>query len=343
MTVLLESLDVLSSEGIPVSVTSTAVVKISSSKTALRSACSLFLGMHEEAMVTVIRATLEGHQRSVISTLTVQDSYFKRDLFSKQLIETVTKDLEEMGLILLTHKVNQVSDSSDVIQDMLRRKAAEAEAAARAAEAEARKESMIISIQRQEEQELVQQRILADEMEKEADLQLKKLSNDVELSQAKASRDMQPHLEAAHLRQQLQTRDTSNKLLEAQTRVVKQDTELIQSLSNLVKGVLETNAQLAAKQLAATTVGRETEHQKDSEATPVVNGTKGVEAPVAESDEDRVAKPLMPAPSTAAANLQFGQQKGRNAISGEEAGGRHSHEVDDNYQTCPASPAEEVS
>lgn len=50
----------------------------------LRAACEQFLGKSEDEIMSIARETLEGHQRAIMGTMTVEEIYKDRKKFSKQ-------------------------------------------------------------------------------------------------------------------------------------------------------------------------------------------------------------------------------------------------------------------
>lgn len=349
MTVLIESRNVHCNEGIPVNVKSTALVKIASDKSALKKACAIFIGMMEHEMIDFMRETLEGHQRTVISKMSVEESYFRRQKFSDQLLDSAKKDMEDMGLTILTHKVDQVTESSGIIQDILRVKGVQAQAVIRMGEAEDRKRSQIQSIMEEEKYQLQQHEIQSSDLVKKTDLHLKKLANDIQISVAEASCDMKPELEGAQNRHRLQNELLNVKQLEAETRLIQEDTNVIKSLSSLVRGVLETTAHVESESSLARAANVETISKAESEAAAIISRTKDMEAAAtvatSSSTDDSVRGYLMLA-AAGPSSWQFGQQKqlsvdqkDEETVKGETKE-MHSHKVEDNYQTCPSSPAD---
>ena len=73
MTIPLEIKRAYTVKGVPVSVKAVANVKIRSDDTSLHAAAERFLGMTHDQMQRVIFQTLEGHLRSILGTLTVEE------------------------------------------------------------------------------------------------------------------------------------------------------------------------------------------------------------------------------------------------------------------------------
>ena len=92
----------LSSQGVPISVSTTAVIKVRNSPDAILTAIEQFTGKNEQEIIKNIMSTatavLEGKLREIIATMTVEDLYQKREAFSSQVQEVVGTELGNMGL-----------------------------------------------------------------------------------------------------------------------------------------------------------------------------------------------------------------------------------------------------
>lgn len=98
MTLTIESPRVYTQQGVPISVTGIAQVKIQGQNAdMLRAACEQFLGKSEDEIMNVARETLEGHQRAIMASMTVEEIYKNRKKFSKKVFEVASSDLVDMG------------------------------------------------------------------------------------------------------------------------------------------------------------------------------------------------------------------------------------------------------
>lgn len=73
MTLQVESPTVYTSQGVPISVTGIAQVKIQGqNEEMLNAACEQFLGKEEGEIQNIALVTLEGHQRAIMGSMTVE-------------------------------------------------------------------------------------------------------------------------------------------------------------------------------------------------------------------------------------------------------------------------------
>lgn len=102
-----------------------------------------FLGDSEANIRTAIQQTMEGHQRQILGTMTVEEIYKDRAAFSEKLREHVNADLGAMGFCLVSYTITNIDDDTGYMlalgqtqTAMVKREAAEGTARN---EAEARK------------------------------------------------------------------------------------------------------------------------------------------------------------------------------------------------------------
>ena len=63
----------------------------------LQKACGNLLGKRERDIRELVMATMEGHQRAIVGTMTVEQIFRDRKEFSKRVFEHATTDLYQMG------------------------------------------------------------------------------------------------------------------------------------------------------------------------------------------------------------------------------------------------------
>lgn len=97
-------------------------------------ACQHFLGKSSDEVHQALLRTLEGHQRQILGTLTVEELYKDRAAFSQRVREHIKEDLNNMGFALVSYTVNQVTDSQGYMEALgatqtalVKREAAEGE------------------------------------------------------------------------------------------------------------------------------------------------------------------------------------------------------------------------
>uniref|UniRef100_A0A8D0XHH0 Flotillin n=1 Tax=Sus scrofa TaxID=9823 RepID=A0A8D0XHH0_PIG len=98
--------DVETAEGVALTVTGVAQVKIMTEKELLAD------------IKNVVLQTLEGHLRSILGTLTVEQIYQDRDQFAKLVREVAAPDVGRMGIEILSFTIKDVYDKVDYLSSL---------------------------------------------------------------------------------------------------------------------------------------------------------------------------------------------------------------------------------
>jgi len=117
MTLKVTSTHVNSVQGVPISVTGIAQVKIQGqNEEMLLAACEQFLGKTEDEIQQVALETLEGHQRAIMGSMTVEEIYKDRKKFSKQVFEVASSDLVNMGITVVSYTLKDIRDDEGYLK-----------------------------------------------------------------------------------------------------------------------------------------------------------------------------------------------------------------------------------
>ncbi len=97
--------------------------------------------------------TLEGHLRSILGTLTVEEVNSDRQSFAQKLTSEAATDLEKMGLGVDVLTIQEISDEEEYLNALGKRRTAEVKRDATIGEAEAHRDAKIKSSQALQEGE----------------------------------------------------------------------------------------------------------------------------------------------------------------------------------------------
>ncbi len=121
---------------IPVNVKAMANVKIAGrEEQGLGNAIERFLGKKPNAIAGIAKEILEGTMRGVLATMAPEEANASRLAFARQVAEEARVDMECMGLILDTLKVQDITDDKGYLEAIARKKNAEVHRDARIVEA----------------------------------------------------------------------------------------------------------------------------------------------------------------------------------------------------------------
>ena len=127
--------------GIPLNVHAIANIKVSTDRRYVGNAIERFLGKPRTEIARVAKETLEGHLRGVLATMTPEELNQDRLKFARHLEESAGPDLSKLGLELDVLKIQHVTDNSNYLESIGRKRIAEILRAAEVAEADATREA----------------------------------------------------------------------------------------------------------------------------------------------------------------------------------------------------------
>ncbi|XP_068146464.1 flotillin-1 isoform X1 [Drosophila tropicalis] len=231
MTLQVESPCVYTSQGVPISVTGIAQVKVQGqNEDMLLTACEQFLGKSESEINHIALVTLEGHQRAIMGSMTVEEIYKDRKKFSKQVFEVASSDLANMGITVVSYTIKDLRDEEGASKGYLKSlgmaRTAEVKRDARIGEAEARAEAHIKEAIAEEQRMAARFLNDTDIAKAQRDFELKKAAYDVEVQTKKAEAEMAYELQAAKTKQRIKEEQMQVKVIERTQEIAVQEQEI---------------------------------------------------------------------------------------------------------------------
>lgn len=137
----------MSSQGVPIDVLGTAVIKVRNTHESIYAAIEQFTGPSEahiqKAIADQVTVILEGKLREIVASMTVEQIYNDREAFSAKVQEVVGTKIGEMGLELKDFSIKDVNDTNGYIRALGAKQIAEKKKDAEIAQAIALKEESI--------------------------------------------------------------------------------------------------------------------------------------------------------------------------------------------------------
>lgn len=195
--------EVYTEEGVPIRVDATAIIKIRGTMEDIFAAAERYLGKPEHVLQAEATEVLEGHLRSILGTMTVEEIYKNRDKFAQQVQDVSGKDLKKMGLHIDSFTIKDIKDDNGYLESLGKPRIAAVKRDAEIAEAEARKEAAIKKAQADEQAKKaeLQRDIAVAEATKEKDLRVAEFKR--ESDKAKAEADSAYQIQQEISRQQI--------------------------------------------------------------------------------------------------------------------------------------------
>lgn len=173
MIIDLQVSNAYSKGGIPLTVEGVANIKIAGQEPTIHNAIERLLGKSRKEIEQIAKETLEGNLRGVLASLTPEQVNEDQIAFAKSLLEEAEDDLEQLGLVLDTLQIQNISDDVRYLDSIGRKQQADLQRDARISEAQAQAESTIQSA------------------ENEKITSLKRLERDIAIAEAEAKRRLQ--------------------------------------------------------------------------------------------------------------------------------------------------------
>ena len=96
----------------------------------LRAAVEQFIDKEPQEIEDVAMSTLEGHQRGIMGSMTVDEIYKDRKKFSQKVYDQASQDLFNMGIQIISYTLKDIKDDNAAASsDCLQRQATPAVAA----------------------------------------------------------------------------------------------------------------------------------------------------------------------------------------------------------------------
>lgn len=228
----------LAMKGVPISVCTTAVIKVSNSTDSILTAIEQFTGRNENEIIDNIKSTavavLEGKLREIIATMTVEDLYANRESFSSRVQEVVGTELSTMGLEVKNFTITDISDENGYIKAL-----GDGTIAQRRKDAEVQK-----SDAQREQDEKTSENIRAGEQAKiKARTEVREAEKEQAVKQAQYDEEAAKAQAKAALAGEIQTKITEKDVIQAQS-----DAELVRQQRQKEITEAEIQVQIAQAQ-----------------------------------------------------------------------------------------------
>lgn len=118
------SVDIKTDKSVPtndfINVKVDAVAKVTVMKTAdgMRLAAKNFLNLSPEQIAAELTDSLQGNMREIVGTLDLKKLNTDRDGFSDQVVEKAKKDMEKLGITILSCNIQNITDDKNLISDL---------------------------------------------------------------------------------------------------------------------------------------------------------------------------------------------------------------------------------
>ena len=227
MTLQVNTARVYTKEGVSVSVDGVAQVKVGRGEEAIRTAAEQFLGKSVDETAEVALQTLEGQQRAILGTMTVEDIYRDRVAFAEQVRDVAATDMTNMGLEIVSFSIRDIQDEQGYLEALGVRRTSEVKRDAAIGEAEAARDSGIKSAQAEQQREAARFSADTSIAESKRDFETQKASYDQQVNARRAEAELAYSLQEAKTRQQIREEELQVEVVERQKQIEIQEQEIL--------------------------------------------------------------------------------------------------------------------
>jgi len=206
--------EVLSNDGIPLNVDFSAQVKIDTREYPLYMAITNFLKRGSEGIREVSISVLEGKVRELTGHYTVEALYKNRTDFNQELIKNIQTDFENLGLLLLSFGLNDITDSQGYIDALSRPTVTKAKYEASVDQAEKDKAITIMAAAARKDGEIARLAADAEIARVNWENEALKAESQIKVNEKKARADMAYELERFKIQKDLKRQEFAVKQVE---------------------------------------------------------------------------------------------------------------------------------
>ena len=228
------------SDFINVNVDAVAKVRISPHAEGIKLAAKNFLNKRPEEITRALQDSLQGNMREIIGTLSLKEINTDRDSFSDQVMQKASKDMDKLGIEILSCNIQNVTDENGLIKDLGADNTSLIKKNAAIAKAQADRDIAIA--QAEAERESNEARVLADTQiaQKQTELDIRKAELKILADGKKAEADAAYEIQSQEQRKSIETATVNAEIAKTQ-----REAELKQAEVEVQKQKLE--AEIRAK------------------------------------------------------------------------------------------------
>merc|ERR1719192_108855 len=229
--------NVETAQGVPLTVTGVAQVKIMKNPDLLQTASEQFLGKKEHEIKSTVLQTLEGHLRAILGTLTVEEVYKDRDQFASLVREVAAPDVGRMGIEILSFTIKDVYDNVTYLASLGKAQTAAVKRDAEIGVAQANRDAGIREAECEKAAMDVKYNTDTKIEDNSRAFKLQKANFDREVNTAKAEAQLAYELQAAKIQQKIRNEEIQIQVVERRKQIEIEEQEIRRKEKELMSTV----------------------------------------------------------------------------------------------------------
>merc|ERR1711962_62246 len=229
--------NVETAQGVPLTVTGVAQVKIMKNPELLHTASEQFLGKKQHEIKSTVLQTLEGHLRAILGTLTVEEVYKDRDQFASLVREVASPDVGRMGIEILSFTIKDVYDTVTYLASLGKAQTAAVKRDAEIGVAQANRDAGIREAECEKAAMDVKYNTDTKIEDNSRAFKLQKANFDKEVNTAKAEAQLAYELQAAKIQQRIRNEEIQIQVVERRKQIEIEEQEIRRKEKELMSTV----------------------------------------------------------------------------------------------------------
>lgn len=246
------------SHGVPLTVSGVAQCKFMNDQKLLEIAAEQFLGKSVVQIRATIRMTLEGHLRSILGTLTVEEVYKDREKFASLVREVAAPDVGKMGIQILSFTIRDVYDNVRYLSSLGKAQTAIVKKDADVGVAEAERDAGVKESICQKLSTDVQYEMYSKIENHSRKYELQKADFMQEVSRAQAEARLSYELQATKIRQQIRNEEIQIDVVERRKQIEIEEQEVERKQLEL-NGIIKLPAEAESYRMQTIAEGKRTQ------------------------------------------------------------------------------------
>ncbi len=221
------------SQGVQVTVDGIAQVKIDSTQEAIATAAEQFLSLKEDEIRRIATQTLEGHLRSIVGNLTVEEINQNRDAFAQKVQELAAGDLANMGLKIISFTIREIADKNGYLESLGKAQIARVQRDAVIGQAEAKRDADIKSAEAMQAGQTAKYLAETKVAEANRDKEMKMADYQASINERKAESDLAYDKKKYVIEQEVQKEAMQVEIIKKQKEIELQEQEALRKEKEL--------------------------------------------------------------------------------------------------------------
>jgi flotillin len=263
MTIDVETPEVYTEQGVPVTVDGVAQIKIKGDEISIRTAAEQFLSKTTTEVKTIAHETLAGHLRAILGEMTVEQIYKDREAFASQVLDVSAPDMANMGLEIVSFTIKDIRDDQGYLDALGQARTAEVKRDATIGQAMAARDATIKSAQARQEGETAKFQAETKIAEADKIYSVQKATYDAEVNRERAEAELAYTLQQNITNQKVKGEEVQIEVIQKQKQIEVQQQEVLRREQELEATVRKP---AAAEQYRIETLANAEKFRRETEA-----------------------------------------------------------------------------